>query len=60
MITFAVLHIAVFLHADVDECVTGFHTCEQLCNNTLGSYTCSCEAGFMIKNGSSCIGELVL
>eukprot|EP00736_Rhodelphis_marinus_P008642 Rmarinus@m.15608 len=34
------------LCADLDECVQGTHSCDThaQCNNTLGSFTCACEA----------------
>ncbi|XP_077312438.1 endosialin [Lithobates pipiens] len=32
---------------DVDECEDE-ETCEHLCQNTLGSYTCSCDLGFTV------------
>uniref|UniRef100_A0A1X7SW10 EGF-like domain-containing protein n=1 Tax=Amphimedon queenslandica TaxID=400682 RepID=A0A1X7SW10_AMPQE len=32
---------------DIDECVTGTHSCQHRCINTEGSYNCSCYDGFM-------------
>ncbi|CAH1269006.1 MUC4 [Branchiostoma lanceolatum] len=31
---------------DVDECLSGTHHCEQLCNNTAGGYNCYCRDGY--------------
>ena len=31
---------------DVDECDSPNHPCGQICTNTIGSYNCSCRAGF--------------
>ncbi|CAH3179782.1 unnamed protein product, partial [Porites lobata] len=33
---------------DLDECTTGSHSCDvnSVCQNTVGSYTCSCNAGY--------------
>ncbi|XP_035682840.1 mucin-like protein [Branchiostoma floridae] len=31
---------------DEDECLSGQHNCEQLCNNTAGGYTCYCRGGY--------------
>ncbi len=53
------------LGIDVDECVNLLHGCsctpagcEYYCWNNIGSYTCSCSAGFMIDNdGETCIGK---
>ena len=42
---------------DMDECVTGNHSCMQNCHNTDGSYRCSCKAGFkLLSDGMSCEG----
>ncbi|CAH3189906.1 unnamed protein product, partial [Porites evermanni] len=32
----------------LDECTTGYHSCDvnSVCQNTLGSYKCSCNAGY--------------
>ena len=37
--------------ADIDECLLGTSGCERLCNNTQGSYTCSCPAGYTLFEG---------
>ena len=31
---------------DIDECNIGTSNCNQLCNNTMGSYNCSCKIGY--------------
>ncbi|XP_068089432.1 uncharacterized protein [Hyperolius riggenbachi] len=31
---------------DIDECYTNISSCEQICINTLGGYTCSCNTGY--------------
>ena len=48
------------LTADINECVEGIHDCNQnaTCNNTEGSFTCSCNTGYT-GNGSSCMGKLI-
>ena len=35
---------------DVNECL-GTHQCAQICTNTNGSYTCSCQTGYRSSNG---------
>ena len=47
-----------FVHADINECDTGSHTCHAnaTCNNTLGSYDCLCNKGFD-GDGVSCSGK---
>ena len=49
--------IYFFFLTDVDECVNGFHTCNHNCNNTIGSYECFCDDGFMLdQTDTNCIG----
>ena len=39
----------------------GTDTCEQNCHNTVGSYTCSCNAGYTLNSdGHTCDGIYVL
>ena len=38
------------LHADINECTLGTNNCNQVCHNTIGSYYCSCYAGFHLLN----------
>ena len=43
---------------DVDECLEGTHECVQNCHNTIGSYACSCNIGFVIDvDERSCDGK---
>lgn len=45
--------------ADIDEC-QGPNDCQQQCENTEGSYTCSCTEGFTLNIDSrSCVGKLL-
>ena len=45
------------MHADINECTAGTHQCEQVCQNTVGSYTCACNSGFVLdSDGRSCDG----
>ena len=42
---------------DIDECAEGTDRCAQNCHNTIGSYTCSCNAGYRLNaNGYDCDG----
>ena len=43
---------------DIDECEAGIVSCDTNaeCNNTDGSYTCSCSSGFS-GDGMRCVGE---
>ena len=43
---------------DADECATGSDLCEQVCTNTVGSYTCGCWPGYSpTSNLLSCLGK---
>lgn len=47
----------IFLHLlDLDECAEVESLCDQICNNTFGSYMCSCELGYELV-GELCEGE---
>ena len=48
----------MFFFADVDECTTSFPVCDVNadCQNTLGSYLCSCKDDFS-GDGKTCLGE---
>ena len=43
--------------SDLDECTTASHSCDvnSLCQNTVGSYACSCNAGYT-GDGKPCNG----
>ena len=41
--------------SDVDECLDSNGGCEHVCNNTKGSYLCSCEEGYALnEDGRTC------
>ena len=45
-------------HTDVDECTAGTSGCSQRCNNSIGSFTCSCNPGYALApNGRTCNGQ---
>ena len=44
--------------ADTDECNTGNGGCEHNCANTVGSFTCSCDTGYLLEeDGFNCSGK---
>lgn len=44
---------------DVDECAVSPRICDQICNNTNGSFVCDCYDGYTLDpDGRSCIGML--
>ena len=41
--------------SDVNECLTNNGGCAQICNNTVGTYRCFCNTGFLLSaDGRSC------
>ena len=45
------------LLVDVDECSLGTAGCDQLCTNSIGSYTCDCNVGYyLLDDGHNCTG----
>ena len=46
---------------DSNECTTNVHNCDPnaLCNNTDGSYTCTCAPGYT-GNGTACTAGISL
>ena len=44
--------------SDINECDLDTDNCEHECENTEGSYTCTCPAGYMLHtDGASCTGQ---
>lgn len=42
------LYFSLF-NIDIDECRSGAHSCQHICQNTPGSYGCSCFKGYKLK-----------
>ena len=60
MITEIMLHVMWLLILDVNECDDDNGGCDQLCNNTLGSFSCGCAEGYLLNGDSiNCDGELI-
>ena len=46
---------------DIDECTDGLDTCDQLCNNTVGSYYCNCSVGYrLLDDDTTCQSKLLV
>ena len=54
-------HLIRFVkHTDINECTEGTENCQQLCNNTDGSFTCDCSTGYRLASDShSCNGQSI-
>ena len=45
-------------NADINECVTGNGGCDQNCHNSIGSYNCSCNIGYLLdEDDHGCSGN---
>ena len=45
----------LFLPLDIDECASGTDACAHSCQDTQGSYTCSCRSGYALNaDGRTC------
>ena len=40
---------------DIDECGLGY--CNHFCNNTQGSFICSCQVGYALVDDRTCEGK---
>ena len=48
----------MFYVADINECTESVDQCEHSCHNTIGSYTCSCNAGWLLDSDAhTCNGK---
>ena len=49
--------IEICFSTDVNECVEGLHGCDRnaICDNTVGSYNCTCRPGLIGDGRNSCI-----
>ena len=47
---------------DIDECLIGEHDCKasSTCVNSVGSYTCACNDGFIEDSNTNGSGQLLL
>ena len=42
---------------DIDECAKHY-VCDQQCQNTPGSFLCTCRDGFVINSNNYCDGKI--
>ena len=52
----------IMIHTDIDECRSSMlHTCVNgRCDNTMGSFLCTCSPGFTSDGNNHCIGKNLL
>ena len=52
--------VSLLRFVDIDECREKPSVCDHgLCENTVGSYRCRCNAGFELSHNRDCIGKSV-
>ena len=50
----------VYNFADMDECILHISNCSQICINTPGSFTCSCNTGYLRNSdGRTCESKIL-
>ena len=54
-------YITFNLLTDINECIEGTSGCQHNCHNNIGSFTCSCNPGYVPPgtNWKSCVGKLM-
>ena len=51
------IHPFISILSDIDECSNGTHKCSQICINTIGSFLCGCNIGYLLDiDGTTCHG----
>lgn len=49
----------LILLLDIDECTLELDSCEQICINLDGSYTCECNEGYDVSRTFMCEGIII-
>uniref|UniRef100_A0A1I7X0I7 EGF-like domain-containing protein n=1 Tax=Heterorhabditis bacteriophora TaxID=37862 RepID=A0A1I7X0I7_HETBA len=44
---------------NIDECSLQIHECDYKCENTIGSYICSCPEGYELTNDVQCFVKFI-
>ena len=53
--------ILMHSHVDINECAVGNGGCDQHCQNTNGSYHCTCDGGWRLDPDShTCNGDYII
>ena len=54
-----IIYVYIMFCTDDDECELGTHNCSSRCENTEGSFICSCESGYELVDQVNCRGKLI-
>ena len=47
----------IFHTTDINECLSSNGGCSQICINSIGSYNCSCQSGYvLLSDNKTCSG----
>ena len=53
-------HTCIYwLMTDIDECDHNNGGCGDTCHNTVGSFYCTCDDGYLLQSDGSCDGKSV-
>ena len=56
-----IIHKHDFICVDINECQTDNGGCTQTCDNTDGSYQCSCWKGYELNDDNhTCVGKIIV
>ena len=51
--------VLLYFYLEIDECSEGLFNCNQICNNIIGGYYCTCYNGFeLLYDNHTCQGKL--
>ena len=57
ILKYSYIHEYIFTFVDANECSDRTHVCSQTCTNTIASYICGCNTGFLLEtDGITCSG----
>ena len=51
------IYIQLYFLPDIDECDEGNGGCDHKCNNTDGSFLCTCKKGYYLDTRTKCKGK---
>ena len=53
------IHVVFDFMTDIDECDHNNGGCGDTCYNTVGSFYCTCDDGYLLQSDGSCDGKSV-